>query len=88
MTTEPAAQPARLTLYAIIAAVSGALFISVTGYLTVAALIWALGLLVHLPLIAIGIGEGLAAIGALVLTGILIRWALTLERQRMSGELV
>ncbi|MFN3834330.1 MAG: hypothetical protein ACK4NO_00370 [Glycocaulis sp.] len=88
MTTETAAHPVRLTLYAIAAAVSGSLFIAVTGYLTVAALIWALGLTLHLPLLAIEIGEGIAAIGAIGLTVILIRWALALERQRLNGELV
>lgn len=88
MTAETGAKVARLTLYAIMAAVSGSLFISVTGYLTVAALIWALGLTLHLPMLAIEIGEGIAAIGAVVLTVILVRWALMLERQRLNGELV
>lgn len=88
MTTQVAAQAARLTVYAIVAAVTGSLFITVTGYLTVAALIWALGLTLHLPMLAIEIGEGIAAIGAVVMTVILVRWALALERQRMRGELV
>lgn len=88
MTTQVAAQAARLTVYAIVAAVTGSLFITVTGYLTVAALIWALGLTLHLPMLAIEIGEGIAAIGAVVMTVILVRWALILERQRMRGELV
>ncbi|WP_429911533.1 hypothetical protein [Glycocaulis sp.] len=88
MTTETAASPARLTVYAIIAAVTGSLFISVTGFLTVAAVIWALGMTLHLPMLAIEIGEVLAGMGALVLTVILIKGALALERQRQSGELV
>ncbi len=88
MITEPAAPVVRLTLYAILAAVTGSLFISVTGYLTLAALIWALGLTLHLPMLVIEIGEGVAAIGALVVTVITIRWALALERQRLNGELV
>lgn len=88
MTTETAASPARLTVYAIIAAVTGSIFISVTGFLTVAAVIWALGMTLHLPMLAIEIGEVLAGMGALVLTVILIKGALALERQRQSGELV
>ncbi|GGH00131.1 MAG TPA: hypothetical protein DF715_08055 [Oceanicaulis sp.] len=88
MTTETAASPARLTLYAIVAAVTGSLFITVTGFLTVAAVIWALGMTLHLPMLAIEIGEVLAGIGAVVLTVILIRGALALERQRLTGELV
>lgn len=88
MTTERTAQGARLTTHAILAAVTGSLFITVTGYLTIAALIWALGLTLQLPMLAIEIGEGIAALAAIVLTGIVIRWALILERQRLSGELV
>lgn len=88
MTTQTAASATRLTLYAIIAAVTGSLFISVTGFLTVAAVIWALGLTLHLPLLAIEIGEGLAAIGAIVLTVVLVRGAVALERRRLNGELV
>jgi hypothetical protein len=88
MTTETAASLTRLTLYAILGAVTGSLFIAVTGFLTVAAVIWALGVMLHLPLLAIEIGEGFAAIGAIVLTAVLIRGALALERRRLSGELV
>ncbi|MGP1273936.1 MAG: hypothetical protein ACQRW7_00800 [Caulobacterales bacterium] len=88
MTTEAAAPAARLDLHAILAVVTGSLFISITGFLTVAALIWAVGLMLGLPLLAIEIGEGIAGIGAVVLTVIVIRGALALERQRASGALV
>ena len=59
-----------------------------TGFLTVAAVIWALGVMLHLPMLVIEIGEGLAAIGAIVLTVILVRGAMALERRRLNGELV
>lgn len=88
MTTDAAAPEARLDFHAILAVVTGSLFITVTGFLTVAALIWALGLMLGLPLLAIEIGEGIAALGAVVLTVIVIRGALTLERQRARGALV
>lgn len=88
MTTETAASVTRLTLYAVVAAVTGSLFISVTGFLTVAAVIWALGVTLHLPMLVIEIGEGVAGVGAVVLTAILIRGAVALERRRLNGELV
>ncbi|KPP80714.1 MAG: hypothetical protein HLUCCA04_11145 [Oceanicaulis sp. HLUCCA04] len=88
MTTHTAAAMARLTVHAVLAAVTGSLFISITGFLTVAAVIWALGMMLGLPLLVIEIGEGLAVIGAIILTVILIRGALALERRRLSGEFV
>lgn len=88
MTTSTATAMARLTVYAILAAVTGSLFISITGFLTAAAVIWALGMMLGLPLLVIEIGEGFAVVGAIILTVILIRGALALERRRLNGEFV
>ena len=71
-----------------LAAVAGALFIGVAGFLTTAALIWALSMMLGLPLLATEIVEGGALIGFVALTGFVIRHALRLQRARDDGALV
>jgi len=45
-------------------------------------------MMLGLPLLVIEIGEGFAVIGAIILTVVLIRGALALERRRLNGEFV
>ena len=71
-----------------LAAIAGALFIGVAGFLTTAALIWALSMMLGLPLLATEIVEGGALIGFVALTGYTVRHALRLQRARDSGGLV
>jgi hypothetical protein len=78
----------RLSLYDTACAVAGGLFIGITGFLTVAALIWALSVTVGLPFLAFEIAEGAAALGFTVLTVMVIRSAMALERKRQAGALL
>jgi hypothetical protein len=78
----------RLSLYATACAVAGGLFVGITGFLTVAALIWALSVTVSLPFLAFEIAEGAAALSFVVLTVMVIRGAIALERRRQAGALL
>lgn len=78
----------RAALSDTLAAIAGALFIGVAGFLTAAALIWALSMMLGLPPIAMEIIEGGALIGFVALTGFTVRHALRLQRARDSGGLL
>lgn len=76
----------RMSLYDIAGAITGSLFIGVTGYLTIAALLWALCMMLGVPMAVLA---GLLIFGMLGFTGLtimLIIHALRLQRERDRGN--
>lgn len=74
------AMQARLSFSEIAAAVSGALFCGITGYIAVGAAIWALCQSLHAPLAILSGVEIFAGAAFLAMTVALLRHALKLAR--------
>jgi preprotein translocase subunit Sss1 len=75
-----------MSLYDAACAVAGSLFVGLTGYITIAALIWSLSVMLSIPMAVIA---GLLVIGLLGFIGLTIRLtahALWLQLERDRGN--